>query len=182
MSEKNEKNMILPKFIFFLSFFVLICASSIPWFSNYSTDIWAQTTVEMFRPTPISGNITEVNNNYTVELNGNLLISLAFIDSTTSDQTIHQDGIHYMSVVCPIRSPAIVLPIANSTNLPEDNQYADLKEIEGIVFCQSNNISDVNSTKSINQQLIDARLATLDSKICNNATPTSSNLANIMKC
>ena len=174
--------MILPGFIFFLAFLVLVCASSIPWFSNYSTDIWAQTTVKLFQPTPISGNITEVNNNYTVELNGNLLVSLAFIDSTTSDQTIHQDGIHFMSVVCPIRSPVNVLPIANSTNLLEDNQSADLKEIEGIVFCQSTNISDVNSTKSINEQLVDARLATLDSKICNNATPASSHLANIMKC
>lgn len=176
--------MILPEFIFifFLAFFVLVCSSSIPWFSNYSTDIWAQTTVELFQPTPISGNITEVNDNYTVELNGNLLVSLAFIDSTTSDQTIHQDGIHFMSVVCPIRSPVIVLPIANSTNLLEDNQSADLKEIEGIVFCQSTNISDVNSTKSINEQLIDARLATLDSKNCNNATPASSHLANLMNC
>jgi len=174
--------MILPEFIFFLAFFVLVCASSIPWFSNYSTDTWAQTKLELFQPTPISGNITEVNNNYTLELNGNLLVSLAFINSTTSDQTIHQDGIHFMSVVCPIRSPVIVLPITNSTNLLEDNQFADLKEIDGIVFCQSTNISDVNSTKSINEQLIDARLATLDSKICKYATPASSHLANLMKC
>lgn len=174
--------MILPEFIFFLAFFILVYANSISWFSDYSSNIWAQTTVEMSQPTPISGNITEVNNNYTVELSGNLLVSLAYIDSTTSDQIIHQDGIHFMSMACPIRSPAIVLPIANSTNLLEDNQSADLKEIEGIVFCQSTNISDVNSTKSINEQLIDTRLATLDSKICNNATPTSSYLVNIMKC
>ena len=175
--------MVLQEFIFFLAFFVLVCAGSIPWISNYSTDIGAQTNVELFQPIPISGNITEVNNNYTVEVNGNLLVSLAFIDSSTTDQTITQDGIHFMSVVCPIRSPVIVLPIASYTNLLEDNQSADLKEIEGIVFCQSTNISDVNSTKSINEQLIDARLATLDSKICNNATtPASSHLANIMKC
>jgi hypothetical protein len=174
--------MILPEFIFLLAFFVLVCASSITWFSNYSTYIWAQTNLELIQPIPISGNITEVNDNYTVELNGNLLVSLAFIDSTTSDQTIHQDGIHFMSVVCPIRSPVIVLPITNSTNLLEDNQSANLKEIEGIVFCQSTNISDVNSAKSINEQLIDARLATLDNKICNNATPASSHLAKITKC
>lgn len=174
--------MILQEFIFLLVFFVLVCASSIPWFSNYSTDIWAQTTVELFQPIPISGNITEINNNHTVEVNGNLLVSLAFIDSSTTDQTIHQDGIHFMSVLCPIRSPVIVLPIANFTNLLEDNQSADLTEIEGIVFCQSSNISDVNSTKSINEQLVDARLATLDSKICNNATLASSHLAKIMKC
>ncbi len=88
----------------------------------------------MFEPTPISGNITEVNNNYTVELNGNLLVSLAFIDSSTTDQTIHQDGIHFMSLVCPIRSPVIVLPMDNPTNLVDDDQSADLKEIEGIFF------------------------------------------------
>ncbi len=173
--------MILQEFIF-LAFFVLVCASSIPWFSNYSTDIWALPTAELFQPIPISGNITEVNNNYTVEVNGNLLVSLAFIDSSTTDQTIHQDGIHFMSVLCPIRSPVIVSPIANFTNLLEDNQSADLTEIEGIVFCQSSNISDVNSTKSINEQLVDARLAILDSKICNNATLASSHLAKIMKC
>ncbi|CAN5654785.1 hypothetical protein BH23THE1_BH23THE1_17230 [soil metagenome] len=166
----------------FIAFFVLVCASSIPWFSNYSTDIWAQTAVEVFQPIPIIGNITEVNNNHTVEVNGNLLVSLAFIDSSTTDQTIHQDGIHFMSVLCPIRSPVIVLPISNFTNLHEDNQSPDLTEIEGIVFCQSSNISDVNYTKSINEQLIDARLATLDSKICNNATFASSYLAKIMKC
>ncbi len=174
--------MVLPEFIFSLAFFVLVCASSIPWFSNYSTDIWAQTNLELFQPIPISGNITEVNNNYTVELDGNLLVSLAFINSTASDQTIHQDGIHFMSVVCPIRSPVIVLPIANSTNVLEDSRSADLKEIEGIVFCQSTNISDVNSTKSINEQLVDARLATLDSKNCKYTTPATSHLANIMKC
>jgi hypothetical protein len=176
--------MILPEFIFFIAFFILVCSSSITitWFSNYSADIWAQTPVELFEPTPIFGNITEVNDNYTVELNGNLLVSLAFIDSSTTDQTIHQDGIHFMSVVCPIRSPVIVLPIDSSTNLLEDDQSADLKEIEGIVFCQSANISDVNSTKSINEQLIDAKLATLDSKICNNTTSASFHLAKIMKC
>jgi hypothetical protein len=174
--------MILLESVFFLAFFILVCTSSITWFSNYSTDIWAQTTVELFEPTPISGNITEVNNNYTVELNGNLLVSLAFINSSTTDQTIYQDGIHFMSVVCPIRSPVIVLPLDNSTNLLEDDQSADLKEIEGIVFCQSANFSDVNSTKSINEQLIDARLATLDSKICNNTTSAFPHLAKIMKC
>jgi hypothetical protein len=136
----------------------------------------------LFQPIPIIGNITEVNNNHTVEVNGNLLVSLAFIDSSTTDQTTHQDGIHFMSVLCPIRSPVIVLPIANFTNLLDDNQPVDLTEVEGIVFCQSSNISDVNSTKSINEQLIDARLATLDSKICNNATLASSHLAKIIKC
>ena len=105
--------------------------------SHYSTVIWAQTTVELFQPIPFSGNITEVNNNYTAELYGNLLVSFAFFVSTTLDQTIHQDSIHFMIVVSPVCSPVIVIQIANSTNLLEDNQSEDLKEIVGIVFCQS---------------------------------------------
>jgi hypothetical protein len=123
--------------------------------------IWAQ--ISELELQPIFGNISAVNNNYTVGVNDNLLISLAFINLNTTDETIFQDGIHFISVVCPIRSPVIVLPISDSTNFDEANPNTNLIKLEGIVFCQTSNISDINSTKSVNQQLIDAKLVTTNS-------------------
>ena len=173
--------MVLQLLTFLVFFAVLFFSSAIANLPNYSVHIWAQ--ISELEPQPIFGNITSVNNNYTVGVNDNLLISLAFINSNTTDETIFQDGIHFISVVCPIRSPVVVLPISDSTNFDEVNSYAKLAKLEGMIFCQTSNISDVNITKSINEQLIDTKLVTLNSsKICSSGIFTYSQSARIIDC
>ena len=147
-------------------FFVLF---TFTYFSNFTTDSWPQTTQE-FESKYIFGNTAAVNDNFTIGVNGNLVVSLALIDINTTDQASREDAIHFLSVVCPIRSPVIVLPVNNSTNSLELNKSANLTEIEGVVYCQASNISDVKSVKSINEQLVNAKLASLDSKNCNSQT------------
>lgn len=164
----------------FLVFFVLFFSTGLTSssFLNYSAPAWAQTPIELLQQSlPISGNITAVNNNYTVGIDNNILVSLAFINPNSGDETVFQDGIHYISVVCPIRSPAVVLPVSDSTNFDVKNSNSNLtKLVDGILFCQTSSTSDINSTKSINEQLIDVKLATLDnsSTMCNNETFTYS--------
>jgi hypothetical protein len=111
-----------------------------------------------------------------------LVVLLALVDTNTTDQTSHEDGLHYVSVVCPIRSPVVVIPATISPNSLELNKLANPTEIEGIVYCQTSNISDINSTKSINEQLLDANLATLDKKNCINQTSVFSFLSRIYDC
>ena len=162
-------------------FFVLFVASLFIYFSNFTTESWPQITQE-FESKYIFGNTTAVNDNFTIGVNGNLVVSLALAHANTTDQTSHEDAIHFMSVVCPIRSPVIVLPVNNSINSHELNKSANLTEIEGVVYCQASNISDVKSIKSINEQLVDAKLATLDSKNCNSQTFAHSILSRIDDC
>ena len=168
------------KILIFLFFLVLLfsTSSTSSSFSIYSGLTWTQTTKELLQqPLPISGNITAVNNNYTVGINNNILVSLAFINPNLIDETVFQDGIHYISVVCPIRSPAVVLPVLDSTIFDAKNPNSNsTKLVDGILFCQTSNTSDMNSTKSINEQLIDAKLATRDNstRMCINETFTYS--------
>ena len=173
--------MVLQLFVFIVFFIVLFFTNSISNLFSYSLYIWGQLSES--EPLPIFGNTSAVNNNYTVGVNDNLLVSLAFINPNTTDEIIFQDGIHFISVVCPIRSPVIVLPIFDTVNFEEANSNSNLTKLDGIVFCQSSNISDVYSTKSINEQLIDAKLATLDSsKNCSSDILSYSQSARIIDC
>lgn len=122
------------------------------------------------QPKPIFGKVTEISKNYTVGVNGSLVVSLAFINPNSTDQTTHEDGVHYMSVVCPIRSPVIILPVSDYTRFNDTDPYMNLTNLAGIVYCQTSNISDINSEKSINEQMVDANLASLDDNGCKDAT------------
>lgn len=119
---------------------------------------------------PIFGKVTEISNNFTVGVNGSLVVSLAFIYPNSTDQTTHEDGVHYMSVVCPIRSPVIILPVSDYTRFNDTDSSMNLTKLSGIVYCQTSNMSDINSEKSINEQLVDANLASLDVNGCNDTT------------
>jgi hypothetical protein len=141
----------------------MFVASTFPFLSGFTLESWAQSNSE-FESRLIFGNTTAVNDNYTIGINDNLVVSLAFIDTNITDQILREDGIHFISVVCPIRSPVIVSPVTSSINSDELTQSSNLTQIDGIVYCQASNISDIKSKKSINEQLIDAKLATLGSK------------------
>jgi hypothetical protein len=152
-------------------FIILFIASLFIYFLNYSMESWTQTASE-FESKFIFGKITAVNDNFSIGINDSLVVSLALVDTNTAtNQTSHEDLIHFMSVVCPIRSPVVVLPVPDSINsLEHDSKSANLTDIQGVLYCQASNISDINSTKSINEQLVIAKLATLDSKNCNSQT------------
>ena len=130
----------------------------------------------------ILGKITEVNNNHTVGINNTLLVELAFADINITDQTKSQDATHFMSVLCPIRSPVVVVPEIDSTDLASSDNQNKVTKVKGIVFCQSNSISDMKDTKSINEQLIEANLATLDNKSCINSELATSQWFRNLQC
>ncbi|WP_148686352.1 hypothetical protein [Candidatus Nitrosocosmicus hydrocola] len=159
--------------------FVAILSS---YFSNFISESWATQTTLEFQSRLIFGNTTAVNDNFTLEVNDSLVVTLALVATNTTDEITHEDGIHFMSVVCPIRSPVVVFPVSNSISLYELNKSANLKEIEGVVYCQSSNISDLNSTKSINEQLVDAELAIPDNNNCKNQNIPFSVLSRIDDC
>ena len=152
-----------------ISFFVMFVASTFLFLSGFTLESWAQSNSE-FESRLIFGNTTAVNDNYTIGINDNLVVSLSLIDTKISDQILREDGIHFISVVCPIHSPVVVSPVTSSINSDELTQSSNRTQIDGIVYCQASNISDIKSKKSINEQLIDAKLATFDSKNCNNQT------------
>lgn len=162
--------------------FVLFVAILSSYFSNFISESWATQTTSEFESQLIFGNTTAVNDNFTLEVNDSLIVTLALVATNTTDEITHEDGIHFMSMVCPIRSPVVVFPVTNSITLHELNKSANLKEIEGVVYCQTNNISDLNSAKSINEQLVDAELAILDNNNCKNQNIPFSILSRIGDC
>jgi hypothetical protein len=144
----------------------MFVASTFLYLSGFTLESWAQSN-SAFESRLIFGNTTAVNDNYTIGINDNLVVSLALIDTKISDQILREDGIHFISVGCPIRSPVVVFPVTSSINSDELTQSSNRTQMEGIVYCKASNISDIKSIKSINEQLIDAQLATLDSINCN---------------
>lgn len=166
----------------YMSFIIMFISSLILYFSSYSAEISTQVTSE-FESRLIFGNTSAVNDNFTIGLNGSLIVPLALIETNNTDQITQEDAIHYMSVVCPIRSPVVILPVINSTNALDVNKSANLTDvIEGIVYCQASNSSDTRSTKSINEQLIDAKFAKLDSPNCNSQIFAFSNFSRLGDC
>jgi len=161
---------------------ILFVAILTLYFSNFISESWTTQTTPKVESRLIFGNTTAINNNFTIEVNDSLVVTLTLVDTNTTDQITHDDGIHFLSVICPIRSPIVVLPATTPIPLPEVNKAANLTEIEGLVYCQTSNISDLNITKSINEQLIDAKLAILDIKSCNNQSIPISILSRMDVC
>ncbi len=177
------KTMLVQKFIILVFFSLIILLTSIG-FSNYSpTTIWANILPPFKGHSElIIGKISDVNNNHTVGVNNTLLVELALVNLNITDEIKSQDATHFMSVVCPIRSPVVVMPEFNSPYILSHSSSENLSKIKGIVFCQSSSISDINTTKSINEQLVDANLATLDNKSCINFEPIISQWFRDLKC
>lgn len=113
-----------------------------------------------------TGNITEVFNNFTIQLNGSLNVKLAFIDDNTNNNSQKlEDSIHYVSMLCPIRSPALVFPEFETKS--HSLIYLDKANlIAGIVYCQSSKYQDTLENTSVNQDLIDSEIANLDESAC----------------
>jgi len=118
----------------------------------------------------IKGSITEVYNNNTVQLNGTLNVKLSFIKQFNEDPLKQEDSTHYASVMCPIRSPAIIYVESHITNQPNSTSKTkdDLNHINGILFCQTTDLSDTLKNSSINEDLISSNVSSLDNSSCKN--------------
>ena len=174
--------MIVQKFITFTIFSIIVLTIIIN-LSNLSPTYGTQSLLPLNgQPGQILGKITEVNNNHTVGINNTLLVELAFADINITDPIKNQDATHFMSVLCPIRSPVVVVPETDSIDLVSSDNQNNLTKVKGIVFCQSNSISDMKDTKSINEQLIEANLATLDNKSCINSELATSQWFRNLQC
>ncbi len=69
-----------------ISFFVMFVASMFPFLSGFTLESWAQSNSE-FESRLIFGNTTAVNDNYTIGINDNLVVSLALIDTKISSNS-----------------------------------------------------------------------------------------------
>lgn len=117
-----------------------------------------------FSNLPFIGKITEVSNNYTIQIDNITDVRLAFLDTRMEDPQILDDATHFMSVLCPIRSPVLVYPDLYST-LP--NTWTVKKsEISAIVYCQNFDNHNKEHLISLNEQLVKANLANFDKGAC----------------
>lgn len=132
----------------------------------------------------VRGNISQVYNNNTVQLNQTLNVKLAFINHHLNDSIMKEDSTHYTSVVCPIRSPAIVYPESHigSQFTPLSTVKEHPYSISGILFCQSNNISDTLKNSSINEDLISLKMAIFDNDSCKKFENTLESLKTKFDC
>lgn len=117
----------------------------------------------------LKGNISEVYNNNTVQLNETMNVKLSFVKHIGNDTMMEEDSTHYTSVVCPIRSSAIVYaePQINSQAIFPVTTKEHPHSISGILFCQAKNISDTLKNSSINEDLISLNMAVFDNSSCN---------------
>jgi len=108
---------------------------------------------------PFIGKITEVGNNYSMQVDNNTDVKLAFLNTHTKDPQILADATHFMSVLCPIRSPVLVYPDLSSVLL---NNVNDTKsEISALVYCQNFDNQSNEDWISLNEELVKAKLAIL---------------------
>ena len=113
---------------------------------------------------PFIGKITEVGNNYTMQIDNSTDVKLAFLDTPIKDSQILADATHFMSVLCPIRSPVLIYPDLYSI-LP--NNVNDTKsEISALVYCQNFDNQSNEDWISLNEELVKAKLAIFDKNAC----------------
>lgn len=113
-----------------------------------------------------TGKVDQVIDGFTLEV-GNKLIELALVDSV--DETgdpVSTEATHFTSILCPIGSPAVV-------QLDNNNFYnlnISSGAIAAVVYCLATTISDGNETRtSINEALLEAKLAAIDPNLCSNS-------------
>lgn len=116
---------------------------------------------------PFTGTITEVKENYIIEIENNTIIRLSLIDREINDSQLLKDSTHFISVLCPVRSPVVVYPDLTSNlkkNETSEDNYSNI--IDGIVFCTNSKISNDENNNSINEALVKSKLAYIDSNYC----------------
>lgn len=112
-----------------------------------------------------TGQITGVYNNYTVQVNNNTIVNLALLETNVNESSIQIDATHFMSVLCPIRSPAIIYPDVNYQTNNGKQDFSN-NDIDAIVYCQSAQNYNNETLISINEQLLKGNLAFIDEELC----------------
>lgn len=129
---------------------------------------------------PFIGKITEVGSSYTMQIDNNTDIKLAFLDTHIKDPQILADATHFMSVLCPIRSPVLVYPDFYSI-LP-NNGNVTKSEISALVYCQNFDNRSNEDWISLNEELVKSKLAIFDKDVCSNPKFTDLRWALIETC
>ena len=113
---------------------------------------------------PFIGKITEVGSDHTIKIDNSTDVKLTFLDTHIKDPQMLADATHFMSVVCPIRSPILVYPDLYSVL---SNYGNDMKsEINALVYCQNFDNQSNEEWISLNEELVKAKLAIFDKNAC----------------
>ncbi len=120
-----------------------------------------------FADNNFKGKVTGVIDGYTLEID-NKTVKLALIEGIEGNDTqILNEATHFTSMLCPIRSPALVY---------HDNYYLGEKLnnasiLSAVVYClASNSYNDTSTTKSVNESLLDVKLALMDRNASNKSS------------
>lgn len=135
--------------------FVFIIVSTLAILSNDSN---SHALESYLANNSFKGQVTGVIDGYTLEID-NKTVKLALIDGIEGNDTeILNEATHFTSMLCPIRSPALVY---------HDNYYHGKKLdnssiLSAVVYCLASNNYNGTSMMSVNESLLDAKLALLD--------------------
>lgn len=108
------------------------------------------------------GLVAGVVDGYTLEI-GNSTVKLSLIDDKVLGEETIGEATHYTSMLCPIRSPALIYPDNHQQDGKEHNNST---ELSAVVYCLANIDGNNSRIVSINESLLEAKLAVIDKKAC----------------
>ncbi len=110
-----------------------------------------------------NGKVTGVIDGYTLEID-NRMVKLALLhDTEPNDKEILNEATHHTSMLCPIRSPALIYP---DNSQQDENENNSTKKLSAIVYCLANNNDNNGTMVSINESLLEAKLGVIDKDAC----------------
>ncbi len=136
--------------------FVFIIVSTLDVLDN---DNFSDATEPYLEDNSFKGQVTGIIDGYTLEID-NKAVKLALIDGIEENDTqLLNEATHFTSMLCPIRSPAL----AYHDNYYHGEKLNNASILSAVVYClASNNYNDTSTTKSVNESLLDAKLALMD--------------------
>lgn len=136
--------------------FVFFIVSTVDVLAN---DNFSNALEPHFGDNGFKGQVTGVIDGYTLEID-NRTVNLALIEGIDGDDAqILNEATHFTSMLCPIRSPALVY----HDNYYHGEKLNNASILSAVVYClASDNYNDTSTIKSVNESLLDAKLAVMD--------------------
>ncbi len=136
--------------------FVFIIVSTVDVLAN---DKFGNAVEPHFADNIFKGKVTGVIDGYTLEID-NKTVKLALIEGIEGNDTqTLNEATHFTSMLCPIRSPALVY----HDNYYHGEKLNNASILSAVVYClASNNYNDTSTIKSVNESLLDAKLALME--------------------
>ncbi len=127
-----------------------------------SNDNFSNALESHFADNSFRGQVTGVIDGYTLEID-NKAVKLALIEGIEENDTqILNEATHFTSMLCPIRSPAVVY----HDNYYDGEKLNNASILSAVVYCMAgNNHNDTSTIKSVNESLLDAKLALMDKDV-----------------